>query len=438
MRTALASSALLVLAAGCSTTEFYNIAGYEQATFSNKADILFVVDNSSSMADEATALALNFDTFINGLAQSAPATDNLSDAVDNYTSFVTDRGNILDFQLGITTTTVDYATTGDTSGIDPGEAGRLLGDPTIITTDTTDIADSFTQNLLCDATCWSRSALDDDPTYVCGDDPGNSVSSQYLDCLCGADAWKDHCGAGTEEPLEATLDALCRASAAAPDLCWSENDLSSPIDSSEANSTVGFLRDDSTTVVVIVTDEGDTSRRMQNGDGDPTDTYLDYYDSFDLPLRVVAIGPDYDESSGAYICNSGGGTTWGAERLITTAETTGGFYRPIEEEESGECVTSNFSEHLNALGDLLDSLLRAFELASIPDTDTIRVYVEGVEIPEAPATTDASGNTTYGDGWSYDPSQNAVVFWGDAVPTYNEDVRIYYLPLEGKPRELPF
>ena len=44
----------------------------------------------------------------------------------------------------------------------------------------------------------------------------------------------------------------------------------------------------------------------------------------------------------------------------------------------------------------------------------------------------------FASGWSYDPSQNAVVFWGDDVPDYNADVRIFYRPLEGTPRDLPF
>ena len=66
------------------------------------------------------------------------------------------------------------------------------------------------------------------------------------------------------------------------------------------------------------------------------------------------------------------------------------------------------------------------------------MYVDGVESYAGASTTDDAGDTTYQKGWYYDPSQNAVVFTDDVVPDYNQDVRIYYLPLEGKPRELPF
>lgn len=435
------SSGLLLAAlgaAGCNRYDFFNVAGYEQTTFSNKADIIFVIDNSSSMADEATSLALNFDNFIGNLtsAEGTPPTDDLSDAVDNYTTFVTDRGRVLDYQLAITTTTVDYASNGATSAADPGEAGRLLGDPTIISKDSASVADSFIQNLMCEATCWSTSAVEDDPSYSCGTDPGGVISTQYLDCLCGEDAWRDHCGSGTEEHLEAVLDTLCRAAAEAPELCWDET--ISPLTEEDAHSTTGLLREDSTPVVVIVTDEGDSSRRMSLGEEDPTDTYLAYYDEFDLPLRVAVIGPDYDPDTNDFSCNSGGATNYGTLRLQAIAAGTDSFYNYIEEMEGGSCATTDFSVHLNDLGELLNTLLRVFQLASIPDTSTIRVYVDGDEIAEAIAVEDDIGNLSYDDGWSYDPSQNAVVFWGDAIPDYNQDVRIYYLPLEGKPRELPF
>ena len=421
--------------AGCQNNDFYNIAGYQQENFSNQVDILFVIDNSSSMADEATALALNFDSFISQLTstEGTPATDDLSDAVDNFTTYVNDRGRVLDYQLALTTTTVDYSTTGATSGDDPGEAGRLIDVP--ISKASASVADSFTFDLLCEATCWSQSALEDDPSYACGQDPGGVISEQYLDCLCGAGEWEDHCGAGTEEHLEGSLDALCRSVETPPELC---TDTISPLsDLDFVGTNAGFLREDSTLVVVIITDEGDTSRRLENGSEDPT-TYLEAFEEFDLPIKVAVIGPDYDVEENSFPCNSGGATTWGAERLLITSEETSGFYNPIEESGGAECEVSDFSVHLNDLGQLLNTLTNVFQLQSIPDTDTIRVYVDGVEIYAAASTTDDAGDTTYQKGWYYDPSQNAVVFTDDVVPDYNQDVRIYYLPLEGKPRELPF
>ena len=86
------------------------------------------------------------------------------------------------------------------------------------------------------------------------------------------------------------------------------------------------------------------------------------------------------------------------------------------------------------LGALLNDLLTNFPLQSVPDPSTIRVFVDDEEITAA----DLNGQGEYSDGWSYDPSQNAISFHGSAVPDYNAEVEIYYLPLSGMPRELPF
>ena len=113
---------------------------------------------------------------------------------------------------------------------------------------------------------------------------------------------------------------------------------------------------------------------------------------------------------------------------------------------------SDFSVHLNKLGDLLNNLDTSFQLATIPDVTTIQVYVNGETIdPSLILDETAAGiPLEYGEGWSYESADNAVSFWGDpilnpdkldegcCIPDYNSDVRIYYRPLSGKPRELPF
>ena len=134
----------------CNHYEYFNIAGYEQAEFSNQADILFVVDNSSSMRDEAVALGENFNVFIDTLTSEEGATEsteNLDDAVDAFVSMTTDKGKYIDYQLGITTTSVEY-TVGISSGIDPGEAGLLLGTPTVIDKYDPEVNSKFRKNLL--------------------------------------------------------------------------------------------------------------------------------------------------------------------------------------------------------------------------------------------------------------------------------------------------
>ena len=235
---------------------------------------------------------------------------------------------------------------------------------------------------------------------------------------------------------------MCRSVPEPPDICYE------PISSfteDDVLSNDGLLRDNSTVVIVIVGDEGDNSRRMQQGGEDPS-PYLEAFAEFERRLRIVTIGPNYDEETGDFSCNSGGARTWMVERLRAASEETRGFFRPLEETNSeGACQIANFAGHLEDLGALLNSLETAFQLRSIPDITTIQVYVDGEAVPEAPILNLEEYNTnpneitpSYGDGWSYSSAENAVVFWGNTVPDYNAVVRIYYRPIGGTPRELPF
>ena len=130
-------------------------------------------------------------------------------------------------------------------------------------------------------------------------------------------------------------------------------------------------------------------------------------------------------------------------RLKNLADATGGFYNGITVEgETGygteACPTADFAENLADLGALLVNLQSAFELKSVPDETTIRVYVDDEEVPRAPLLEENEAGDEFGDGWAYEPSQNSIVFWGNAVPDFNQEVQIFYRPVDGNPRELPF
>jgi hypothetical protein len=435
---------LMLLAAGCNQYEYFNIAGYVQADYSNDADVIFIIDNSQSMVDESASLALNFNAFIETLTSeegAAQTTEGLSDAVDNTIDASQERGRYIDYQLGITTTTAKI-TGGQSTGLEPGEGGWLLGDPTIISKWDPDVEDAFRRNLLCEATYWDEDEVPSDLSYVCGDPP-EQITQEYLDCECGLGEWEGHAGSGDEEPLEAALLALCRSVESPPEICFegdSEHSFTSADIHSNNTADRKLLRDDATAVIVIVGDEGDDSWRLPSGEEDP-ETYSDAFAAFERPIRIVTIGPGYNDDDGSFPCNSGGAQTWMVERLQALAEETGGFFAPLEEQINGDCEQADFSEYLAQLGQLINNLLTAFQLQSIPDVETIRVYVDGLEI-EAAAETDVidpeADRLEYTRGWSYDSAQNAVAFWGNDVPDYNQDVRIYYRPLVGKPRELPF
>ena len=430
--------AALLAGAGCNRYAFFDVAGYEQASFNDQADILFVIDNSPSMAEETAALALNFNAFIESLTtRSDASTDGLPDAVSNYVTYVQDRGHFLDYHLAVTTTSAEWENAGPTDGLDPGEAGTLVGEP--IAKGDGNVADAFLEQALCEAANWETYDVPSDPSYECGDDPGDTVSQEYLDCICGFGEWENNSGSGNEEPLEAALMTLCRSVEDPPDACY---DPLSPfvIDDEIPTNPDTFLRDDSTVVVVVVSDEGDSSRRMAQGETDPTEAYLDPIQEFGHNFRYVEIGPNWDPDTGNITCPSTSIPTWSVERVYNMAQATKGFYNPIVEDQGGECILTDFAQHLRDLGDLLKNLLTSFQLQSVPDVATIRVWIDDVEVPRAALVEGEAGmpDAVYDEGWSYDPADNAVAFWGSWVPDYNQDVRIYYRPLEGKPREVPF
>jgi len=431
---------------GCNYYDVFLVSGYEQSSFSNDADVIFVIDNSPSMTDEAEELALNFESFLNYLVApegGTPSTDGLDDAVDNYLSYVANRGHLLDYQLAITTTNIAK---GDLPGAEGSLVGEILkkGDP--------DLKAKFTEQLLCDATAWDAAEVPSDPNY----DPEaeqENVTKEYLDDLCGFAAWENNSGSGDEEGLEASLYAMCRTAEDPPDFCFrctdddgNDNGLDdceelSALDPQDAGTNndgdTRLVRQDSTVIFVVVTDEGDGSRRVGTGESDPS-LYLSGLDQFGSRYRFAVIGPPYE--NGSLTCNSGGANTWGTERYQLAAEQTQGFYNHIAEEgPTGDCKVSDFSQHLQDLGELLNNLLTAFPLQAVPDITTVRCYVDDELIPQAEETYDENvGASVFGNGWSYDSGLNAIVFHGEAIPDYNQEVRIYYEPLGGMPRTLPF
>lgn len=443
------SAGLLLLAGaltGCNKYLLFNQAGYEQASFSDEADILFVIDNSASMAEETSALGLEFNTFLETLTSAEganPVTETLTDAVNNYLSYTQNRGRFLDYNLGIVTTSVDPSG-GVSGGVDPGEAGYLIGDPII--KGQGDVGALFREQLLCDTAYWGDTTVPsvDYSTEDCdnGVQP-DIISQEYLDCICGFAEWEDTVqGSGNEEPLEAALMAMCRASDDPPEACF---DPLSPYASSTSATNDGFLRDEGTVVIVMISDEGDNSRRMDTGEVDPFEAYLEPLQQFGKPIKLVGITPTIDDETGAVICGSDlspAPPTWSLERIIEATEATGGFHRNIIVDSADGCAPSDFAQHLEDLGNLLVNLQTSFQLQSVPDVTTIRVWIDGEEIAQGePRSEDEITDESpdlYTTGWSYDPSDNAISFWGAAVPDFNADVEIFYRPLSGAPRSLPF
>lgn len=437
----------LTLAAGCNDYQMFRLAGFAQEDFSNRADLLFLADSSPSMFREAGVVASNFDQFVQRLISPSgldpDETSPVSRASADYILSKSNRGAVVDFQIAMTS--IDM-----TNDNEPGDNGSLYegSGRKIIERDDPDVSEAFQYHLLCEATCYlgpngslpskNDIGLSD---WECGDElDGAEVFFEYNDCLCGGrEVWTNNCGSGQEEPLEAALLAMCRTldpedtSANVQELLDICEDRSAFVRERDALTNEGMLREDATLVAIIVTDEGDGSRRLTQGEADPQ-PYLDLYRRFPTRMTWAVIGPNVER------CNGFGATRWGTERFHRLVNETNGMYDDIETEpdDDGNCDIADFNESFRRLGELLAGLLEAFPLQAVPDVETIRVFVEGRQVRQSEEVIGDTGATSFTDGWSYDPSRNAVRFHGEALPDFGERVRIYYLPLEGMPRSLPF
>jgi len=420
--------ALPLLLTSCNRYDLFRVGGYEQDNFSNKADILFVIDNSDSMLEEAESLALNFSKFIENLQidEEGRSYESLGDAVDNYVGFVQERSGFIDFQFGVTTTDVAE------------QRGELLGP--VVSRDTEDIAGTFVEALVCGATCFDPSlALPVDNNHECGDPPGAFLSEDFLNCECGGEgSWQGNCGTAVEEGIEAVFLAMCQSVPNPPTACFDDvtstsgAEFSSLLRPSDAGNNEGFLRPGANFIAVIVSDEGDSSRRLDTEDI-PT-AYLPLFEQFNSRMTWLYIGPGLDAEN-RIECPSFGGD-FGVVRYNYLAFTTGGRVVDIFDED---CDTADFGGPLSQLGELLENLLTTFPLSSVPVDGTLSVLVDGVAVQPAEVTgVDQFGLDVYSDGWAFRSSDNSVEFHGTAIPPYSAEVVLYYLPVDGNPRELPF
>ncbi|MEQ1502582.1 MAG: hypothetical protein ABMB14_10140 [Myxococcota bacterium] len=417
----------LPLLGGCNRYDLFRVAGYQQQSFSNRADILFVVDNSDSMLEESSSLAANFAGFIGKIdeVEQELAHDGLPDAVTNFVDYVQNRSAYIDYQFGITTTDVDT------------DGGELQGP--VVARGEADVPNRFVETLACESTCFSSAAVvPSDPDYQCGQPLGEYLSEEFLDCQC-ANSWRGNCGAANEEGIEATFLAMCRAVPNPPVDCFADiiddegNTIPARLDQGDVGSNAGLLRDNANFIPVIVTDEGDGSRRIPGGDEIP-EAYNRLFSQFNTRMSWVFIGPGQDASN-KVVC-PGTATDWGVTRYNYMVHTTDGLSIDIYDDT---CTSRNFESALEELASLLTNLLTSFPLQSVPIPGTIQVLVDGDVVDEASITgQDEFGLDEFDDGWTYRSSDNAIVFHGTAIPAYDAKVEVYYKPVDGMPRELPF
>jgi len=381
----------LWLLSGCTSYEFFALTGYFPGYWPPKADVLFVVDSSQSMYEESTALALasgSLATELDDLAQS------VARGQDDATTFP-------DYQFSITTMDVS------------ARRGALIGDAPFYRRDQGGLDAAFERALLCDTTCF--------PT-----EPEGDLSAADLDTLCGDDRWRDNCRGEGEEALETVLLAMCRAVPDPPEACY---ELPSLFTEADLLANEGLLRDDSVFIPVIVTDEGDASRRMSQLDIAPA-PYTTLFQRFEHQMAWAVIGPELDEDR-LPRCTPVA-TSWGVLRYDFITSTTGGVKSSIH---APTCEPADFRKAFSQIANLIGGRSHAFPLRSPAIEDTILVQVDREEIPPVEGReTDPYGFPNFGDGWSYTDDPPTVILHGTAAPEPGSDVRIWYQPVPRKAR----
>jgi hypothetical protein len=262
-----------------------------------------------------------------------------------------------------------------------------------------------------------------------------------------------------EEGIEAVFMAMCRAVENPPEPCFQkwwptadgtgfqmfppgdtgalDDGADDPVpyfEQDDVMSNRGMLREGSVVIPVIITDEGDQSRRIDTRDG-KVFPYDEYFKLFGHRMSWAVIGPSEDATA----CK-GPAANWGIQRYERMVYGSNGVYIPISlRKNQDECVNADFATALADIGGLLRSLSTSFPLQSTPVPGTIVVTVGGITVPQSTESIDEELElVVYTDGWSYRAADNTVLLHGDAVPEANEDVRVYYLPSGGSPRDLPF
>jgi hypothetical protein len=271
-----------------------------EAVEARPVDVLLVFDTSSSMFEESSAVLLAADELVAAMGDE-------------------------DWRIGVTTTSVDF-TAGPTADLDPGESGTLAGP---VVEPGSGAVDALRELLACRTIVFKASSLPLDSAYegTPGDCPTpDGLSRDYLECLC-PDGWSERDDSGAEEGLEAVVETLCRGEDPPAD-CF---DASVPITADDAGS-VDLWRAGSRRRVWLISDEGDSSRRVATSDSDPA-PYLDLFTQLGDP-RFSAIGPRYEDNDGTCLAVA---QTWGVVRYQEAAEATGGVYVSLTGSADSDC-----------------------------------------------------------------------------------------------------
>ena len=244
-----------------------------------------------------------------------------------------------------------------TDMVDVTQRGRLQGEPPIITPETPDYQDVFASNI--------------------------------------------RVGTGGY-PIERGLSAALAA--VTPPLTTHENE--------------GFIREDATLAIIVVSDENDCSDNGQLIGDDQAACYQEAEKLVPVPQFVTGFRDakadptmvtfsaivELESDSGYASC----GEASTGHRYIKVVRMLGGITRSI----CGE-----YDDVMDEMGLSVAGIRSSFQLSRTPDVCSITATVDNVEIPR---------DDTKVDGWTYDLESNYILFFGQAVPPRGSTITVTY------------
>jgi hypothetical protein len=353
----LIAAALLATACGQGSTTYSLLA--EGQTFQQnsamqltKIDVLWVVDNSGSMASSQQNLANNFPSFIQKFTEKS-----------------------YDFQMGVTTTDAylalptwtPYYNTSPTPSYYGGRPQAEIG--------------------------WLRDGTWTDPSGF----RIMNLNTPNLNQVFMKNAMQGINGRGDERSLQSMTTALSSA------------------------GNAGFVRDQSFLAVILLTDEDDFSH-----DGTAQ------YERYDRPLTPIADYVTYldnlTHSSGAnrrYTVNSIAVNDQAClDSIYNGAQKIGLRVGEMTDATGGvkASICGNFANELSLIAKSIVELSTQFYLSGDPVPESIRVYVNGSEIPRT------SENPAGNGGFTYNEAAHSVVFQGIYVPPQGANINVTFDP----------
>ncbi|MCB0419950.1 MAG: VWA domain-containing protein [Bdellovibrionales bacterium] len=179
-----------------------------------------------------------------------------------------------------------------------------------------------------------------------------------------------------------------------------------------------FLRPEAFLAVVIVSDEDDFSRDSAAWKEDYKDPLLfsiqHYKDFLNQVKPPIGSSPRFSISAmGVWdeACRKSLSFARIGKRYGELVEATGGT-------KSSLC--GNFADELEFLANDILELASQFYLSRIPIVDSIRILVNGVEMPKS--------------GWTYLPESNSITFSKDFIPAEGEKIDVKYDPKDFNPK----